>query len=73
MSELPTEISVAEQAAAAGRIPGKILRPGENQDIDEMRNQVRAFINTLPEGRARSLAYTKLDEMDFWMRETRRS
>jgi hypothetical protein len=69
MSELPTEISIAEQAEAAGR--QKILPPGAHPDIDEVSERTKAFIRQLPEGHARSLAMTKLGEMIYWMRETR--
>lgn len=71
MSDLPQEISVREQAEAAGR--GKILPVGAYPDIDALRDHLQAFFRAEKhqEGEALAMAKTKATEMDFWLRTHR--
>ena len=71
VTELPSEISVREQAEAAGR--GKILPVGAYPDIDALREYVQAFLmaERHQEDEALAMAKTKATEMDFWLRSHR--
>ena len=65
-SRLPKEISVREQAEAAGRAA---IRPlGDVDEIDRLRQHCSSAIDALGAGDGSAMARTKLAEMIFWMR-----
>lgn len=71
MSDLPTEITVQQQAQAAGQ--GKILPPGAYPDIDDLRDRIQAFLmaENPQSSEALMMAKVKATEMDFWLRTHR--
>lgn len=73
---LPETITVEEQAQVAGqpRRAGDQRKPGEHDEIDAVRDHIRAMLAEDPakwEPEAKSAALTKLDEMMFWLRAAR--
>jgi hypothetical protein len=70
MTDLPTEISIAEQAEKAGRRTQAILPVGAYPDLDTLREHVQTF---MPDGKSQAgmMARAKAMELDFWLRASR--
>jgi hypothetical protein len=70
MSDLPTEISIAEQAEKAGRRTQAILPAGVYPDLDALREHIKDF---MPDGKSQAgmMARAKAMELDFWLRAGR--
>lgn len=66
MSELPTEVSIDQQASAAGRVRSIVDR---DDPVTQLRDHCKAFIeNARLSEHHRMMALPKLDEMIFWIR-----
>ncbi|HTB46473.1 MAG TPA: hypothetical protein VK741_22825 [Acetobacteraceae bacterium] len=72
--KLPTEISVGEQARAAGR---REPRADGGDEITDLRDHCKAFIDNLAlrlgESRAHQISMSRsmLEQMVFWLRSAR--